>query len=117
MPEQKALNKRLLLPIMLKTAFTLAFVATLFHFLDFNQLFKTLRNIRLRPLAAGLILHFIALAINAVKMKYLSGRSAPSYLFLLKINFMKIFFNNSLPSSMAGEASRIYFLGARNGSF
>jgi uncharacterized protein (TIRG00374 family) len=111
------LSKSKALLICLQLAFTATFVIAALKIMNIRLLAGLIEGARPGPLVLAVGIQLFLIYLNALKLRVLLKNDSPSASYLFRINLMKIFFNNSLPGGMAGDVTRVYYLGKEIGSW
>ena len=100
---------------MKKTLLKIAISGLLFFLLsrlvDLSQLRETISQVDLLFFALGCLIIILNYVVGAVRWEVLIGEDSPKVLYLLKLYFLGAFFNNFMPSSVGGDAYKMYRLG------
>lgn len=100
---------------MKKTLLKIAVSALLFFLLsrivDFSQLKETISRANPVFFALACLTIILNYVVGALRWKALIGKDSPGILYLLKLYFLGAFFNNFMPSSVGGDAYKMYRLG------
>jgi len=100
---------------MRKTLLKIAISALLFFLLsrlvDLSQLRGTISRVDPLFFALGCLIIILNYVVGAVRWQILIGKDSPKFLTLLKLYFLGAFFNNFMPSSVGGDAYKMYRLG------
>jgi uncharacterized membrane protein YbhN (UPF0104 family) len=81
------------------------------HCIDWSGVERLARGLHPVPVCASFCILLAGLWFNAWKVDALVGNPAFSVSESFRLNLIKLFFNNILPSGLGGEVSRTYYLG------
>ncbi len=105
---------------MKKTLIKVTISAVLFFLLsqlvDFGELRQTIAGTEIRFFLLGMGVLAFNYVIGALRWGVLLGKDSPPFLVLLKFYFLGGFFNNFMPSSVGGDAYKMYRLGKNLGN-
>jgi uncharacterized protein (TIRG00374 family) len=85
--------------------------------LDYSEIRREVGNIDVAGLLLCLAVVVAEIAVNAGKLSVLCLPARLGVLPLIRINFIKVLFNNILPGGVGGEAVRMYLIGRGIGSY
>jgi hypothetical protein len=96
-----------------KTALTLIFIFIISYFIDFQEFYRTLTNIKYEFFFTALLLHFITVVVNAEKWRFAIEPIATDIplRFLIKCSLIGHFFSLFLLGAGSGDLIRVYGLG------
>ncbi len=86
----------------------------LFTFVDTNELFQTLRRIDYLELILIILISFIFLISQALRLHMLIYAYVLNFYETAKLSFISQFFSNFLPGGLAGDFYKIHFLSKAN---
>lgn len=102
------------LKLSLKIIISLGLVIYLVLNYDFNESWKVILDSDVRYFFLSIFFIILNYIFSAIRWKYLIlGQKNISLFYLIKLYFIGSFFNNFLPTSIGGDAYKIYRLGER----
>jgi uncharacterized protein (TIRG00374 family) len=103
--------------LLLKIATSVALLYLSFRSIDMSRLGERLSGLRVQWIGVALVLTVAQLSLAAARWRAIAGVCGfqVRYGAVLKFSFIAMFFNQVLPSTVGGDAARIWFL-ARKGA-
>ena len=112
-------SKKELIPILARTAISLALILILLYTMkdNYGRIWQAIRGASLSVFLLGLVLYALALITASIRLKLIVETQSETLITLneaISLTFIGCFFNNFLPTSIGGDVAKAYYLSRKS---